>query len=294
MRFGLIGTGPWADKVHGPALARLDGVDLVGLWGRSPERASMLASKLGVPAYPDVDALIADVEAVAFAVPPGVQAELAARAARAGRHLLLEKPVATDPDRARSLRDAVDGSGVSSVVFFTDRFIGSQQAWFAEVQRTGGWRGGWLRWFSALHTDGNPFGASQWRQEQGALWDIGPHAVSTLSAALGPIESVRASGGPADLVILTFAHAGGATSTATLSVFAPPAAAGFDAAVWGDAGVLPMPPRPEGALHDAFGEAVRELVAAAASGAPHPLGIDFGVQVVELLADAAGQLADGC
>ncbi|RHW23861.1 gfo/Idh/MocA family oxidoreductase [Nocardioides immobilis] len=291
MRFGLIGTGPWAQRVHGPALAAAPGIELAGVWGRSEDRSSALATALDARPYADLDALVADVDAIAFAVPPDVQAELALGVAAAGRHLLLEKPVATDPARARAVRDAVAAAGVASVVFFTDRFIEAQRAWFAEVQESGGWRGGWLRWLSALQVEGNPFGASPWRREQGALWDIGPHAISTLTAALGPIETVRAAGGELDLVVLTFGHASGATSTATLSAFAPPAAIGFDAAVWGEHGVLPMPARPEGMAVEAFRTAAQELVASAESGDGHPLDVEFGVHVVELLADAAEQIA---
>lgn len=291
MRFGLIGTGPWAERVHGPALASAADIELVGIWGRSKERASALAATLDVRAYDDVDALVADVDAVAFAVPPAVQADLAPRVAAAGRHLLLEKPVALDPAQARAVGDAVAAAGVASLVFFTDRFVASSRAWFGEVQELGGWRGGWLRWFSALQDEANPFGASPWRHEQGALWDIGPHAISTLTAVLGPIRAVRAIGGEADLVVLAFTHESGATSTATLSAFAPLAACGFEAAVWGEHGLLPMPPRPEGAVLEPFRTAAQELVAAAESGAGHPLDVAFGVQVVELLADAAEQVA---
>jgi predicted dehydrogenase len=291
MRFGLIGTGPWAELVHGPGLASTPGVELVGVWGRSGDKAAALASALGTDPYADVDALVADVDAVAFAVPPDVQADLAVRVAEAGRHLLLEKPVATDPARARAVGHAAAAAGVSSVVFFTDRFVDSSRAWFAEVQESGGWRGGWLRWFSALQDPDNPFGASPWRREQGALWDIGPHAISTMTAALGPIESVHATGGEADLVVLVFAHTSGATSTATLSAFAPLPATGFEAAVWGERGLFPMPPRPDAAGPDAFRIAAQELVDAARTGDPHPVDVAFGVHVVELLADAAGQVA---
>ena len=77
MRFGLVGTGPWATMVHGPGLLEARDADLVGVWGRSAEKAETLATSLGVTAYDDCDALLADVEAVAFAVPPDVQAELA-------------------------------------------------------------------------------------------------------------------------------------------------------------------------------------------------------------------------
>jgi predicted dehydrogenase len=276
--------------VQGPGLVAADGVELVGVWGRTPERAAALAAELGVPAYDDFDALIAEVDAVAFAVPPAVQAELAVRAAAAGRHLLLDKPVAMDVAGAHAVRDAVGEAGVGSVVFFTDRFVPTAREWFARLAATDGWRGGWLRWFSALQHPGNPYAGSPWRHEHGALWDTGPHAISTLSAALGPVRSVRASGGAADLVVLTLTHESGATSTATLTAFAPVAATGFEAAVWGDAGVHPMPPRPDGAAHVAFRTAVEELVASVRSGEPHPVDAALGARVVELIAEAADQL----
>ena len=68
---------------------------LAGVWGRRFERAQQVAGQMDVTAYDDVGALLDDVDAVAFAVPPDVQATLATRAARAGKHLLLDKPIAT-------------------------------------------------------------------------------------------------------------------------------------------------------------------------------------------------------
>jgi predicted dehydrogenase len=290
MRFGLVGTGPWATMVHGPGLAGARDADLVGVWGRTREKAEGLASTLGVTAYDDYAALLADVDAIAFAVPPDTQAELALAAARAGKHLLLEKPVATTVDDARALRDAAHTSCVASVVFFTDRFIDESRDWFREVRSSDDWDGGWLRWFSSLQGEDNPFGRSPWRQQRGALWDIGPHALSTLGAALGPIDSVTAVGGNNDLVVLVLRHESGATSTASITVFAPPAAAGFEAAVWGEAGLLHMPPRPDGGASRPFATAVEELVAAAANRSHHQLDVAFGTHIVELLADAQSQL----
>jgi predicted dehydrogenase len=290
MRFGLVGTGPWATMAHGPGLAAAEGVDLAGVWGRSREKARTLAASLGATAYDDYHALFEDVDAVAFAVPPDVQARMALAAARAGKHLLLDKPVAMDVDDARTLRDAVAAAGVASVVFFTDRFIESSDAWFRHVGSTAGWRGGWLRWFSSLQQADNPLGASLWRQERGALWDIGPHALSTMGAALGPIVSLTAAAGDGDLVMLVLRHEAGATSTVSLSQFAPPAAAGFEAAVWGDPGILHMPLRPEGAPSGPLATAAEELLAAASTGVPHEVDVRFGTHVVELLADAQAQL----
>ena len=290
MRFGLVGTGPWAGIAHGPGLRAAEGVELAGVWGRSPEKARVLATELGVPAHDDLDALLADVDAVAFAVPPDVQAELATRAAQAGKHLLLDKPIAMTVAAAHSLRDAAAEAGVASVVFFTDRFPETSRAWFREVREAGDWRGGWVRWFSSLQEQGNPFGSSPWRQENGALWDIGPHALSTLSNALGPVRSLTAVGGERDLVTLVIRHESGATSTATLTVFAPPAAAGFEATLWGEDGLCHMPPRPEIAASELLAVAAEELVESVRSGQPHEVDVAFGARVVELLADAQAQL----
>ena len=290
LRFGLVGTGPWARLAHGPGLVHAEGVELVGIWGRRSEETGRLAAALDATAYDDYAVMLGDVDAVAFAVPPSIQAELACQAAAAGRHLLLDKPVATDAAAAQTLADTAKANGVASVVFFTDRFVDVSRAWFDHVQQAGGWRGGWMRWLSALQEPGNPFGASIWRQERGALWDTGPHALSTLSAALGPIESLVAVAGGGDLVTLTLCHLSGATSTATLSQFAPPAAVCFEGAVWGREGFSVMPSRPENSQVDAMRVAARELAAAAHSGQPHEVDVVFGARVVELLADAQAQV----
>jgi predicted dehydrogenase len=275
---------------HGPGLMAAEGVELVGVWGRSPERARILATGLGVSAYDGFEALLADVDAVAFAVPPEIQAELALMAAKVGKHLLLDKPVAMTVAAAHAVRDAATAAGVASVVFFTDRFADTSRAWFRDVQAVEGWRGGWLRSFSSLQEQDNPFGSSAWRWESGALWDTGPHALSTLSTALGPARSLTAVGGDGDLVTLVIRHESGATSTASLTLFAPPAAAGFEAAVWGDVGVSPMPIRPDVSPSDLLAIAAQELVESALSGEPHEVDVAFGARIVELLADAQAQI----
>jgi predicted dehydrogenase len=275
--------------MHGPGLRDSEDAELTAVWGRDLEKATALGAVLGVPGFGDLDRFLEEVDAVTFAVPPDVQAELALHAARAGKHLLLDKPVAADVDAARALRDAARDAGVASVVFFTDRFAARSRAWFEEVRSTDGWRGGWVRWFSALQEPDNPFGSSPWRQERGALWDTGPHALSTLDACLGPVESLTAVGGSGDLVALTLRHVSGALSTVELTQFAPPAAALFDAAVWGEPGLSAMPPRSDEAFVAALTIAAEELVAAAA-GRPHEVDVAFGARVVELIAEAQAQI----
>src|SRR5258706_7384438 len=103
LRVGLIGTGYWARGVHAPSVRHHPDADLIGVWGRDPARAMELAAEFGAQPYTDVKALLADVDALTFAVPPDVQAEIGVRAAAAGRHLLLEKPIATSVAAAEML-----------------------------------------------------------------------------------------------------------------------------------------------------------------------------------------------
>lgn len=290
MRFGLVGTGPWAKLTHGPGLRAAADAELVGVWGRDPGKTAAIAADLEVQPYGDYAELLESVDAVAFAVPPKVQASMALEAAAVGKHLLLEKPVADSLDDARALADEAADEGIASVVFFTHRFEAPSRQFFAEVQAKSGWKGGWSRMLAALDAPDNPFTDSPWRREQrGALWDIGPHALSNLTAMLGPITDLTAVGGEGDLVHLVVRHESGATSTASLSLFAPPEGSNFETGVWGEPGTAILPDSywpPE----ESFQLAVEELVAAAESGESHPVDVAFGTRVVELLAAAEEQL----
>src|SRR3712207_9512651 len=106
MRFGLFGTGPWAHQAHAPALAAHEDVEFVGVWGRDAGKAAALAGEHGAKPYADIDELIADVDAIAVALPPAVQADIALRAARPGKHLLLDKPVAFTVEAADEVASA--------------------------------------------------------------------------------------------------------------------------------------------------------------------------------------------
>ncbi|MFD8479320.1 Gfo/Idh/MocA family oxidoreductase [Kitasatospora sp. NPDC059673] len=291
MRIGLLGTGPWASLVHAPALAAHPDVEFAGVWGRRPEAAAELAAAHGVPGYAAVDELLAAVDAVALALPPDVQAEYAVRAAAAGRHLLLDKPVAATVDAARAVEDAAAAAGVASVVFFTVRFTGAQGDWIDEQAERGGWFTAHCHWIGSVFTTDSPYAASPWRQQKGALWDVGPHALSVLMPALGDVEHVTAAPGPGDTAHLILRHAGGASSTVTLSLTAPPEASalGAGAELRGASGVTHLPDRDAPATA-AYGRALDALLASVASGTPHPCDVRFGRRVVEVLAQAEEQL----
>jgi predicted dehydrogenase len=290
IRFGLAGTGHWARTVHAPALASTPGIELAAIWGRNPDAAGTLAAQFGATAGRDFEVFLGGVDAVAFAVPPAVQADLAIRAADAGRHLLLEKPVALTRDAADALVRAVTAAGVASVVFFTHRFQPDVRRWLAEIARTGGWAGGCASFLGTALADSGPFD-TPWRRDFGALWDVGPHAVSLLWVTLGPVCDVTADAGRGDLSYLVLHHENGATSTATLTLSAPQAAAGFRLEVWGEHGIstLPGPADRVAALR----VALAELAANARSGeTAHPCDVAFGRNVTRVLSAAQRHLED--
>lgn len=291
LRFGLAGTGYWARVAHAPALASTPGVRLAAIFGRNPAAARELADDFAATAYADVDAFLADVDAVAFAVPPDVQDQLAGRAAAAGRHLLLEKPVGLSASAADALADAVVAAGVASVVFFTLHFQPDTRAWLDQAATAGGWAGGTAIWLASAYSPASPFD-TPWRREKGGLWDVGPHAVSLLWRLLGPVRHVTADAGEGDVTYLVLHHEGGPTSTATLTLGAPKAADSFGLQVWGEHGVRAMPALAADPV-PALRAAATELAATIGSGATsHPLDVRFGRAITHVLDAAQRQLDD--
>ncbi|MCA2213483.1 Gfo/Idh/MocA family protein [Jidongwangia harbinensis] len=285
MRFGLLGTGPWARIAHAPGLAAHDGVEFAGVWGRDGAKAAALAEEYGATPYPSVVALIEAVDAVAIALPPDVQAPVALRAARAGRHLLLDKPVAFTVAEAQEILAAARERGVASVVFFTRRFMPQLRDFLAEAAATGGWTEARVDHVGTIYDEGNPFGASPWRRESGGLWDVGPHAVALLLPVLGPVTEVAAMTAPRDMSHVLLRHASGAVSTLTLSVDVPPAAAREEAVLAGEAGLRTVPAPPWEPV-TAYRHALDDLLAAASGGPSPELDVRFGAEVTAILAAA--------
>ncbi|RKS07322.1 putative dehydrogenase [Nocardiopsis sp. Huas11] len=285
LRFGLLGTGYWAAETQGAALAAHPGVELAGVWGRDPAKAAVLAERYGTRAYDDVDALLADVDAVAIALPPHIQGDLALRAARAGRHLLLDKPVALSPEVADRVVAECEARGLASMVFFTNRFSDSVEGFVREAVESGGWDGARVTMFASIFQPDNPFGASPWRREKGGLWDIGPHALSVVLPVLGAVEEVTSVLGPRDTAHVLTRHRGGPVGSFALTLDAAPDAQTFEVALHGEHGWVTAPGGDRSAVA-AFGNAVDRLLAQVESGVGDPCGVAFGRDVVRILAAA--------
>ncbi len=281
LRFGLVGTGYWADVAHAAGIQAHPEAELVGIWGRDPAKAAVLATKHGVRPFEHLDELIAAVDAVAFSVPPDAQAELAVTAAEAGRALLLEKPLALTIEAAERVVAAVRAP---TVVFFTFRFDPRLAAWFRDEVDGRAWDGASALYLASIFEPGNPFGESAWRRVHGGLWDVGPHALSAVLPALGKVERVAAVRGPRDEVHLALAHESGAASNAALSLTAP---AGVNEVVfWGAEGFVRRPEIDGADVIAAYRAAIDALLSGETT-----FDARFGLEVVRVLSAAEAELA---
>lgn len=239
IRVGLVGAGWWAHDIHAPLHQENDGTELVGVWARNSEKAQAFAAEFGIRAYENFDDMLADVDAIDFAVPPTVQAELALRAAEARKALILEKPLAGSFDEARKLVNTIEANNIPNLVCFTRRYSSASRKFLADVAD--------LAEKSELLTlqghyvhagllGGGPVPASgTWRNEfHGLTLDIGPHTMNMAIAALGPVTRVRGTSGK--VVRIEAEHASGAISQVLMSGHIGVAKDDFDEAVYSPAG----------------------------------------------------------
>ncbi|MGM1059662.1 Gfo/Idh/MocA family protein [Saccharothrix sp. Mg75] len=292
LRVGLIGAGPWAERVHAPGIADHPGTRLAAVWARRGEAAAALAGTYGAGTAATPEELLEQVDAVAFAVPPEVQAPIATRAAELGKHLVLEKPIAATLEDAERLADAVERHGVASLVVLTRRYAPETREQLEQLARVGGWVGGSARWLSGALLDG-PFSHSPWRHERGPLDDVGPHAFDLLDAALGTITDVVAADRSEHGVWqVVFRHEGGATSSAALSMTLPLTPGVSEVAVYGEHGHRVLADRGTSAVQ-CFTNLLDDFVAMVDSGtARHPLDVRRGLHLQRVI-DLARRRAGG-
>jgi predicted dehydrogenase len=125
MKFGVIGTGTFGSR-HIQALDRHPGAELVGVLELNREQGEKAVAEFAttaVPVFTDIEEFLAipGLEAVTVATPDHLHASPAVAVAKAGKHLLVEKPLATTVEDARAIVDAAKASGVTLMVDFHNR-----------------------------------------------------------------------------------------------------------------------------------------------------------------------------
>ncbi|GGD25010.1 Gfo/Idh/MocA family protein [Nocardioides daphniae] len=288
LRVGVVGTAHWAREVHAAGAVAAQHADLVSVWGRTPERAQSLAQRYDVEAAASFEELLDRVDVVTFAVPPQVQPDLAAMAARAGRHLLLDKPVATSLRATDELAAAVREGGVQASVFFTRRFVPDFEK-ALQAAATQEWSGARVRWLADVAAADSPYRDSVWRAEPlAALWDLAPHVLAHLVPVLGAVESVTAERSGHGVELRT-QHRRGAQADIAVSLHSPDYVEEFRL-LRGDGSELVLDASPVDAV-EPFARALDNLVRRAHGlDEPCPAPLEVGVEVTRVLAEAEASL----
>jgi predicted dehydrogenase len=200
IRWGLLGCGDIATKRVADAMLADPRSTLQAACRRDGAALEQFAARFQVPHTTTVaEDLIArdDVQAVYIATPVDLHCEQTLAAAQAGKHVLVEKPMALDVEQCRQMIEACDAAGVQLGVAYYRRFYPAVRR-VAELLREGVLG----RPLSILATTGNPlrFPSDDWRVVRsrgggGPLMDIGSHRLDLFLMLLGAPRRVRAACG---------------------------------------------------------------------------------------------------
>jgi predicted dehydrogenase len=160
------------------------------------ERAKEKAAKYDVTPY-DVDGLLEnpEIEIVVNLTPPGVHAQTCRQILEAGKHIYVEKPLATTADEIEEIRQLADEKGLI-VGAAPDTFLGAGLQTCRTVideGRIGEPIGVTAIWTSPGHEQWHPNPDLFYQRGGGPLFDIGPYYVTALVALLGPVTRVSGS-----------------------------------------------------------------------------------------------------
>ena len=132
IRFGLLGCGRIA-KRHSELLGgnHIDRASLVAVCDPIRARADAIGSKFGVPAFYDIEGFLArkDIDAVAVLTPSGMHPEHVIACAKAGKHVIVEKPMAASADEVRRLIDEAARRNLTLMVDHTFVHTSAVQKW---------------------------------------------------------------------------------------------------------------------------------------------------------------------
>ena len=124
VRWGVLGCGDIAQRIGIPAIRQAARSELVGIASRDPQRAQTLAREHGVQPYRDFADMLADdqVNAVYIATPPALHCAQTILCAHAGKHVLVEKPMAVTARECAAMIQACANQRVQLMVAYYRRF----------------------------------------------------------------------------------------------------------------------------------------------------------------------------
>jgi predicted dehydrogenase len=196
--FGIIGCGMIAN-FHARAIEELRGCRLVACFDAVPQAAHRLAETAGCRAYEELSQMVADTEVdiVTICTPSGAHLEPALAAARAGKHVIVEKPLEITLRRCDRIIQACEQHHVKLATIFPSRFHESAQLMkrAADAGRFGMLTLGsaYVKWYRTQDYYDSGAWRGTWKLDGGgALMNQAIHSVDLLLWLMGPVESVTA------------------------------------------------------------------------------------------------------
>ena len=196
-RIAFVGCGR-ISKNHFDAISKIDGLEVVAVCDEIGERAHEAGDNLGVPSYSNYERMLAETECdvVAIATPSGLHPSQGVIAARAGKHVVTEKPMAISLTGADELVRACDEAGVHLFVVKQNRLNRPIQLLKKAVDSG---RFGKIymanctvRWARPQdYYDQAPWRGT-WKYDGGAFMNQASHYVDLIQWMMGPVDSVVA------------------------------------------------------------------------------------------------------
>lgn len=196
--FGIIGCGMIAD-FHAKAIADIRGAKLVACYDTIGAAAERLAEKRGCTPYDDLKKMLADpaVDVVTIGTPSGAHMEPAIAAAKAGKHVIVEKPLEITLRRCDKIIDACQKAGVMLSTIFPSRFHDSslEMKRALDAGRFGQLTVGdtYVKWYRTQEYYDSGAWRGTWELDGGgALMNQAIHSVDLLLWLMGPVVEIRA------------------------------------------------------------------------------------------------------
>jgi predicted dehydrogenase len=199
MKFGMIGAGMIAG-IHAKAIRAMRGGTLHSVFDQRPEAARRLAAEHGIRAFPAMEEFLADPELdiVTVCTPSGAHFEPALAAIRAGKHVIVEKPLEVTRDRVDHLIAEAEEHGVTLASVLNRRFNPAMEAFKQAVDagRFGQLTSAscYVKWFrDQAYYDSAPWRGTWALDGGGVLMNQAIHAIDALIHLAGPVAAVQAS-----------------------------------------------------------------------------------------------------
>ena len=196
--FGMIGCG-MISRFHHRALGDVRGAKLVGCYDRSFEAAQKFAEEVGIVAYETLEEMLADdqIDAVSIGTPSGAHMEPAVAAAKAGKHVIVEKPLDVTLKRCDKIIAACEKSGVKLATIFPSRFHPASQTLkkAMDAGRFGRITLGdaYIKWYRTQQYYDSGAWRGTWKLDGGgALMNQAVHTVDLLQWLMGEVTEISA------------------------------------------------------------------------------------------------------